>query len=266
MRLALFLLLNPGLGAFAATVGPTDRFIPIVQDGGGWTTTVSITNLSDRPAYVIASFLTANGFLESWKIELKASAGRVSGSSVEGSLAPGATLVIESAGTGSSMVRGFADIVEARELPLGVQATLVQKSGEQTIQSFSLALTPAHERRAVMPLDLRPASGTPELVFVSLTSSVQLDLIFRDLAGRTVLEVSTGLDGKAQLSILPLENWPELAGFQGTVQWVVTFPAADRYEQRTLCGLQLVTGGEHTPWNLIKSMTLPADQGKTDPY
>ena len=62
------------------------------------------------------------------------------------------------------------------------------------------------------------------------------------------------------------DRWPELAGFQGTVQWRVTFPAADRYELRTLSGLQLLVGAEGRPWMVSSPMTLASDQATMSPY
>ena len=50
------------MGAQAATVGETDRFIPLIQDGGGWSTQVTIANLSGKPAAVIAAFVTPKGY------------------------------------------------------------------------------------------------------------------------------------------------------------------------------------------------------------
>lgn len=131
--------------------------------------------------------------------------------------------------------------------------------------SLSMALAPGHERRALMPIDLFDPLRVTELVWVSLTSSVQLDLTFRNLSGETVLTTTVDFDGRAQFSMKPKERWPELAGFRGTVQWVVSFPTADRYEARTLSGIQL-NGAEGQPWTIVQPMTLPTDQASTSPY
>ena len=100
LLLALLALLSVCPGA---TVGQTDRFIPLVQDGGGWSTRVSITNLSDKPATVVAGFLTDKGYGEPWPIELKVSLGPASRGTFEGVLAPGATAIIQSSGAGRAM-------------------------------------------------------------------------------------------------------------------------------------------------------------------
>ena len=71
--------------------------------------------------------------------------------------------------------------------------------------------------------------------------AIDRERVFQGRWGRGhVPETGTShLGGRAQISLRPVDRWPELAGFQGTVQWRVTFPAADRYEPRTLSGLQL---------------------------
>ena len=263
LLLALLALLSVCPGA---TVGQTDRFIPLVQDGGGWSTRVSITNLSDKPATVVAGFLTDKGYGEPWPIELKVSLGPASRGTFEGVLAPGATAIIQSSGAGRAMTRGFAEVIEIADGPIGVQAVLIQKIGEQQIQSLAIGLVPGHERRSVMPIDLRDPLRSTELLWVSITSSVVLEVTFRGLDGAAVLTDKVDLDGRAQISLRPVDRWPELAGFQGTVQWRVTFPAADRYEPRTLSGLQLQVGAEGQSWMVASPMTLASEQATVSPY
>lgn len=53
------------------------RVIPLVQDGGGWTTTITIINLSSSPDTYDLQFRT--GFLQPWPL-----------AAAQGTLAPGA--------------------------------------------------------------------------------------------------------------------------------------------------------------------------------
>ena len=54
------------LSAQGAIVGDTDRFISLVQDGGGWSTQITIVNLSSKNATVLTSFIleTAVGWVK----------------------------------------------------------------------------------------------------------------------------------------------------------------------------------------------------------
>ena len=114
---------------------------------------------------------------------------------MEATLAPGATAIIESSGAALNIVRGFAEVIEVADQLIGVQATLTLKVGEQRIQSQAVGLTPGHERRSVMPADLRDALRPVELIWVSVTSSVALELTFRDLTGTALLTGKVDIEG-----------------------------------------------------------------------
>ena len=269
MRLPIqILLLSVALGqvAQAATVGPTERFLPLIHDGGGWSTQITVTNLSESPAQVVAAFLTAAGYAEPWRPGLKLSSGKASGGTVEVSLAPGATAVIETSGVAAVLTRGFAEVVETGDRPIGVSATLTQKdTAGQIVRSLAIPFSAAHERRSVMPLDLSNPRQKPLMIWVSMTSSVVLDVTFRNLAGEVVLTDQVNLNGKAQLFVDVREQWQALKDFRGVMQWSVTFPFADRYEPRTL-GALLVVASDGQPWAALSGMTLPSDQASIDPY
>ncbi len=267
MRLPIpILLLTLGQVTQAATVGPTERFLPLIQDGGGWSSQITVTNLSESPAQVVAAFLTAGGYSEPWRPGLKLSSGRASGGTVEVSLAPGATAVIETIGAAAVLTRGFAEVVEIGDRPIGVSATLTQKDGGgQIVRSITVPYSAGHERRSVMPLDLSDPQQKPLMVWVSMTSSVVLDVTFRNLAGEVVLTDQVNLNGRAQLFVEVREQWPTLKDFRGVMQWSVTFPFADRYEPRTL-GALLVLASDGRPWAALSGMTLPSDQASIEPY
>ena len=153
--------------AHAATVGDTDRFIPLIHDGGGWTTQITIVNLSAKNATVLTSFMTARGFAENWKVELKATQGKVNGPNVESLLGPGATTIIETSGNSADLAIGFADITELQDQPLGAVARLTKTETGQIVQSFTVPLSPANESRSVLPVDLTDANAALELMGIA---------------------------------------------------------------------------------------------------
>ncbi len=81
------------------------------------------------------------------------------------------------------------------------------------------------------------------MVWVSPTYSTTLDLKFRDEKGMVVLEDQ----------------------FRGTVEWTVTFPAADRYEYRFLTGMAVLRRDGKVA-GIVAAMTLRSDQKTSDPY
>ena len=265
LLLPIFASLSLLSTAGAATVGETDRFLPLIQDGAGWTTQVTLVNLSRKPALAVVSFLSNTERDGSWKLGLKTSAGKINGSVVDVPLAPGAMAVIETAGMEKELSRGFAEIFEIGNNAVGAFATLTQRDGDRIVQSFKVALAPGHERRSTMTLDLAAGQGNPELVFVTLTATTTLDIVFRNLAGEQILTDQLYFDNKTQLFVNARDQWPQLKDFRGTMEWNVTFPGAGIYDPRYLAGLSLIAN-DGLPWTVITGMTLPADQASTSPY
>ena len=251
--------------AAAATVGDTDRFIPLVHDGGGWTTQITIVNLSPKNATVQTSFMTARGFAESWKVELTASVGKVNGPNVESFLPPGASTIIETSGSSAELVRGFADITESQDQPIGAVARLIKSENGQIVQSFTVSLSPGNESRSVVPVDFSDANSALELIWVSPTNSTTLDIAFRRQTGEIAFVDTIVFNNAAQVFIKPLASWPEIAGQRGAFEWKASFPNADRYEFRFLSSVAILTRSGRA-WAAVPAMTLKDDQGKTSPY
>lgn len=127
-----------------------------------------------------------------------------------------------------------------------------------------MPLTPGHERRSVLPLDLSETPVKAEMVWVTLTTTTTLDLEFRNLAGELVRTEQVFMDNNAQVFVDLLESFPELKGFRGTMQWYVSFPGADRYEARFLGGMGLIWRDGQAA--VATGMTLAADQATFSPY
>jgi len=248
----------------AATVGPTGRFIPLVHDGGGWSTQVTVVNLSEKPETVVLSFIPPGGFAEEWRLGMKATNAKVAGNMVDAILLPGAVSVIETSGTAATLTRGFIELYAVGEQSFGAFATLTQRDGDKILQRIHVPLTPAHEKKSVVPLDLTDPAAKAEIIWVTLTTTTTLDLEFRDPSGALVRREQVYLENKAQVFVDLLARFPELKDFRGTMHWFVSFPGADRYESRTLGGMALLSkDGQAT---VSTGMTLAADQATTSPY
>lgn len=258
------LLLAAASSLQAATVGETDRFLPLIQDGGGWSTQVVIVNPYFKSATVVISFVTSRGPNSRWnQLGLKTSAGKVVDDQVQVTLAPGAMVRIDTAGVNQDFVRGFADVFEGQEQPIAGYAILTQRVDGEVARTIKTPLTPAHERRSILPLDL---ANPVEISWISLTTTATLDLVFRNMAGETVLKDQVIFDNAVQLFADVRAVWPQLGeNFQGTLEWKVTFPGADRYEERVLAAMSFVRQRDGA-WTALPAMTLRADQASTSPY
>lgn len=265
MPFAILLALT-AISMSAATVGETDRFIPLVQDGGGWTTELTLVNVLKKPASVSVTFMNEKGSNEVWKLNPKSTAGKVYPNGVELVLAPGASATISTSGEGATMSRGFADVVDFQEQVVAGFARLVRREGGEVVEQVRIPLSAANERRSIVPLDFT-RSETLQISWVTLTTSTTLDVTFRNEAGATAFTDVVRLDQAAHSVLDLLEQWPRLAGFKGSMEWTVSFPNADRYEHRTLAGLVLHRSAQTGRLIGVSSaMTLVADQLSTSPY
>ncbi|MFN7923891.1 MAG: hypothetical protein U0Q16_27565 [Bryobacteraceae bacterium] len=261
LRTAAFLTALP---LAAATVGETDRIIPLIHDGGGWSTQVTIVNLATKPAHIMAAFQTARGFQEAWKLTLTATQGKVDAATFEATLAPGAVTIVETSGAPTELTRGFADIIEFNDLPLGAFARLIKRENGQVVQSLTVPRSPAHESRSVVAIDLSDPANSHELIWVSPTTNTILDLTFRSDTGAVILTDQIAFT-RSQIIANVLLEWPRLAGFRGTLEWKVSFPTADRYEERILAAASLWSRNGQS-WASQNALTLPGDQRSPSPY
>lgn len=244
----------------AATVNTNDRYIPLIQDGAGWKTLIVVANPAKESAQVEVAIQGPKGFAEPWLVSLKSSMGAVSGQLVSATLAPGASMVIETAGTATAHSRGFAVVSVAKGSPAGAFARLVHTTAGTVDQTLTIPLSPELEQRSIVPLFL-DGDAKSELVLVSETRAAVMELFFRDPGGRIVRSEVIDFGNQAQEIIALEQRFPGLAGFIGTLEWKVTFPTADIYEELTLSALVLTNKGGG-PFSAITPMTLPEDQGR----
>jgi hypothetical protein len=248
----------------AATVGETDRFIPLVLDGGGWTTSITLVNVTRKPAVVSVTFLDRRGLNGTWKLALKASRGKIYDNAAEIPLAPGMSATVATSGADSDVLAGFADVVELQDQLVAGFATLEKREAGAVVERTHVPLVPANERRSVVPVDLT-VGETIELSLVTLTTSTVADIVFRNQDGVEVLTDRVPVDDAAHVRFELEDRWPALKGFRGTLEWTISFPNADRYEHRTFGGIALRKAGVRY-LGTMQGMTLREDQLSTSPY
>ena len=121
-----------------------------------------------------------------------------------------------------------------------------------------MPLSPESERKSRLPLRLDSTSGV-ELAFVSETSYTRVDFTFRDQNSVIVLNDGILFDGATQIFVPLRETFPKLQDFQGSVEWTVSWPGADIYENQYLASAAIVTR-DGNPEMIRPAMTLLADQ------
>ncbi|MBC7924982.1 MAG: hypothetical protein H7039_04925 [Bryobacteraceae bacterium] len=243
----------------AATVHEYDSCLPLILDGDGWKTTITLVNLDSAPSNFQLSFLGETGFRELWPVTITAPGAAIIGQSVTGVLDAGASLQIETSGASQSLIRGYAHLAILSGSPLGGSAVLTRTVDGKVQTSTAIPLSPESEQKSRLQWTASDTEVT-ELVMVSDTMSATVDLAFRDMQGK-VLARDTITFGEKSLQVIPVSRFPELANGRGTVEWSVSFPGADIYEDLTFSAVALKrnTSGLVTA---LPPMTLPKEQSR----
>jgi len=258
MRLLWFLVTLPLCPA--AEVKLTDRIVPLVQDGGGWTTTITLVNLESKAAPFEMLFHTT--LMDSWKIAVSGSEVKAEGAYVRGTIAAGATLTFRTSGGSSTVQSGYAFLFSPDGARLGGKAVLHQ-AGSQS--SLTLPLSPEREDHLVIPFDNSNGSAA-SLLWLTETQYTQVDYLFTALDGTILLagnwQFSTE-DASAQQLFSLQDRFPSLKDKQGLLTLDVTYPNAGRYDDRffTALALQSDSNGNVSPVGSMATQTW-----KSNPY
>ncbi|MBC8166666.1 MAG: hypothetical protein H7Y20_12430, partial [Bryobacteraceae bacterium] len=225
-----------------------------------WTTSITLVNLGKMPSSFQLSFLGSRGFREAWPISLTAPGATIINRSVNAILEPGASIEVQTRGDSEKMTRGYAVLSIFDGPRVGATARLQRTVNGVAETAFTVPLSPEFEGKSNIPVSFGELDST-ELVLVSDTSSTVVDLIFRDLAGKEVLADSLTFGDLSQMVVSLGTRYPQLKGTRGTLEWSVSFPGADIYEDLTFSAVAL-GGMSSGKVAVVPAMTLPENQGK----
>ncbi len=105
MKVPLILLITT-IACAAADVRLTDRILPLIQDGGGWKSSVTIVNLDTKAAGYELLFRSANSM--HWDLKVVAPYAKIIGAYVIGQLEPGGSVTIQTTGESEQLSIGHA--------------------------------------------------------------------------------------------------------------------------------------------------------------
>ncbi|MDX2152049.1 MAG: hypothetical protein SFV54_15025 [Bryobacteraceae bacterium] len=230
MRFVTFLsgLLLLASACSAGEVRPTDRIVPLIQDGGGWTTTITLVNLETRPAAF--EMLLRSRAMRSWAVPLEAKGAEASGPVVQGAIPPQGAVTIRTLGTSAELERGYAMLFPANGARIGATTTVLHaESGA----SLVLPLKPEREDRLMIPFDNTAGSAT-SLVLISETPGTLIDYVALGPAGEKLLAGSYQFSGDTPLSqdvFSIAERFPELKDRSGVLYLELSYPMAGLYDE-----------------------------------
>ena len=215
-RLSMALLGGSIGGMRGEEVLTSHRVIPLVQDGGGWTTTITIINLSTSPDTFDLQFRT--GFLQPWPL-----------APAQGTLAPGAIAIVQTPGKPEAAAKGLAVLTSLRGGRLGARAVLRHSDGRPPL---IVPLSPEREDRTILPFDNTNGAST-SILWVSETPFALIDFTFLAEDGA---EIESGQfqfsarDMASQDQFALTERFPALRNRKGVMRMTVSYPNAGIYD------------------------------------
>lgn len=226
MRLLFLLAAITGL-SFGGQVRDTDRIFPLVRDGGGIWTEITVVNLESKDANYELIFRT--GALEAWAVPASGAGSKQQRSIVRGMLPAGGSVTIRTAGAKEATERGFAFLFSPDAVRLGGKSVVRGKDGV----ALAVPLSPEREDRLVLAFDNTEGARTA-LLWLSETPFAMVDFQFRDTEGAKILEgnfqFSAASVATQEIFFLD-ERFPQLQGMKGTMKIDVSYPNATIYDE-----------------------------------
>ncbi len=223
---SIFLLASFTSLCLANEVFPTDRIIPLIQDGGGWSTTITIVNLEATPARFELHLRT--GLFKDWPLTVAGPNVKSLDGAVSGSVPANSSTTFRTPGAGPSQL-GYGMLYSIDGGRLGATCTIDQPL---TGVSLNVPLTPEREDKLVIPFDNTEGASTA-LVWLSETlfSLVDYRALNTDgvelLAGR--YQFSSQNPSSQEMFVLS-DRFPELKGRKGTFLMELNYPNTGIYD------------------------------------
>ena len=223
----------------AGVVQDDAQCLPLVQDGNGWTTVVTVVNLEAKSSRFELTFRPAKGLPTEWTIGLRAPEAEVEGHIVRGTLPVGGSIAIETTGESKDIQRGYAQLFGFQNARLGLRA-IVRKEGGPT-----LVVDGAAEREDAirLPFDNTAGSST-SLIWVSETDYALVNMIVFAADGKELLrdQFQFSVTGPVSQEMFRLEErYPRLRGIRGVVDLEVSYPSAGFYDRMLFSAIAIHT-------------------------
>jgi hypothetical protein len=208
------------------SVEPFDGVLPQLVDGAGWQTTIVLTNLDTALRHYVLYFVGDNG--SPVGIPLTGSSGPVA--RVTGELQPNQTVILESTGTSTSLVQGYALLFAldrtatdpaSKAIPttIGGYGIFRQRAGGRPDFEATVPFVSMFGQRWTIPFDNRSSFSTGiSMVNADPSVSSAVTLTARDLSGNILRTDTINLNSGSKTVFATPTRYPDLAGRVGILQ------------------------------------------------
>jgi len=188
-------------------------YIPQVVDGGGWQTTIGVTNTNTTPATVSLQFSQATdaaGDTQPWTLPLVQT---VSTQNMQ--LAPGATVYLQTPGTAANLTEGFG-VLTGNPGVLAYAIFTLKVSGSDSQDATALAVTPGSQ--ILVPFYNTASGFATSIAVVNATNSPEtLAATLLLSTGETVAGSPLNIPANGHAAFELPTQFPQSAGQTGTL-------------------------------------------------
>jgi hypothetical protein len=237
------LILAAAVQMQARQVGDKDRYIPFVQNGGGWSTRITLVNLGSKPANYELAFHPVEGLLGSWPLKLQGTAASFQNATASGMISPGGMVVVETDGEGETVSTGYAALTRFDGSIIGVDAIIRDSNSSSVI---TLPLSPAREDVVALQYDNTEGNST-KFIWLSETDFAVADMTVYDEGGRELARKRFEFfvdNNRAQQAFDTAAQFPELKGMRGVAVIQMNYPTVGFYDEATFAAVAIQSGAK----------------------
>jgi hypothetical protein len=185
------------------------QVIPQVADGGGWKSTVVLTNTTASATTATLAFYSGG---QSWTPSF------VGGQSTENmSLLAASTVFLQTPGTAPTLTQGWAQLTASSGVVAYVIYTYASNSGKNTSQGTAQAVTSAS--RILVPFDNTGSLATELAVVNPSSSDVSISVNLKALDGTVSTGTPLALAGNGQMTFGMSTQFPTTLGQSGLAEF-----------------------------------------------
>ncbi len=195
----------------------TTALFPHFASGGDWNTRLIVLNTSPFAAAVRLNFFADSGTPLALPLNLPQTPGAKSmlGSTLERTIAVGATLVIDTASAGPLSQTGWVQVLSTGDVAGYDNFRLVTGTGYREV---FLPMQSANASALVLPFDHTADYGTGIAIANSSTTSSSFRITLRDDLGNLILSTTTQVPMQGHTSFDLAGQYPVTAGLRGTIE------------------------------------------------
>jgi hypothetical protein len=201
-----------------AVVFVGDTIVPLIVDGGGWRTSITLTNLDTHQVHLQVLLLQPDGTDFSVGV-----AGLGTTRFVDVALPVHGSKTIDTTGATDTLRTGWAYLLQdSTSDVVGAQVGLRQKLSNGSELEATAPVVTEFDSHFVVLFDNQGGYDTAVLLTNPFHSAVMISAVIRDQDGNVLDQPQISVDPFTQLNLFPSQKWLSSVGRRGSIEFTVS--------------------------------------------